>query len=90
MSDVIRKLQQRIDKRSNWIAQNESKYAKTWKPAWKEIVEAHTLDKRLMGELVGLERYRKSGFKRFFEIGTENVMLKLELKMRQMGIWKEG
>lgn len=63
MSDVIRKLQQRIDKRSNWIAQNESKYAKTWKPAWREVVDDQVLDKRLMGELVGLERdykeYRK-------------------------------
>lgn len=52
MSEIIRKLQQRIDKRSNWITANEAKYAKDWKPAWLEIIEAHTLDKRIMGELI--------------------------------------
>lgn len=63
MNDIIRQLQQRIDKKSNWLTANEAKYDKTYHIAWKEIVREHTLDKRLMGELINLARdyavYRK-------------------------------
>lgn len=63
MSNVIRKLQQRIDKRSNDITELEQ-YLKNPDEAWlaglRWCREEQTLDKRLMGELVNAIRLIKT------------------------------
>ncbi len=64
MEETIRLLQQRIDKKANWIAANESKYAKEWNIAWVNIVREHTLDKRMMGVIVQVRRERNAARKR--------------------------
>lgn len=67
MSDIIRKLQQRIDKRSNWITENEAKYRQDWHLGWGEIIQQHTLDKRIMGELLYSAKRLRAMTKNFLE-----------------------
>lgn len=71
MSDIIRKLQQRIDRRSNDITVME-RYAGNPETSWMADDlefqrQEQTLDKRIMGELVKTERERRRLAKMWFK-----------------------
>jgi len=63
--EIIRKLQSRIDSNSNSIS--ECWRSDFTKDQWKSFHNAQALDKRIMGELVRLQRNYKAMTKNFLE-----------------------